>query len=432
MTQDALLYGAFGGLGGYGLGKIAKGLEKQRILDNADSAEMLDNWFSDYVDGITNKTKPLAEYRGLKQGIANGFSGNEHLFIGENAFNAPKGKLMEAQQMQMYGSTPKEIFENTGWFKGVDDKWRFEIFDGKIIQNPNLNKAFDSFFPELEEYSALLPDVLDNAELYKNYPFLKDVPIFFEIMDKPTIKGYSTGQSLGINKNLLPIVNPKYNARLAELENTPEFLKYKASLEDYNPLIEEEFLNTPIGKEWNKLIWDESKEMPQFLQKGDEDKLKETLLHEVQHLIQDKENFAKGASSQTPNYYKFAGEVEARKVGRRRNIPEHRRKQILPFEFYDVKPEEQIIEFKKNGLYNKIAHNSLNYRDEWVKIDGKDYRILNIPKKDYGKILHIVDTYLKPDDMIGETITKSDDMYKYTFQKTSPTEYKFIKRQKLK
>lgn len=48
----------------------------------------------------------------------------------------------------------------------------------------------------------------------------------------------------------------------------------------------------------------------------------------------------------------------------------------------------------------------MKYRDEWVKIDGKDYRILNLPKKDYGKILHIADTYIKPDDMIGEVIKK--------------------------
>lgn len=33
---------------------------------------MLNTWFNNYVDGLSNKTKPLAEYRGLKQGINGG------------------------------------------------------------------------------------------------------------------------------------------------------------------------------------------------------------------------------------------------------------------------------------------------------------------------------------------------------------------------
>lgn len=74
--QEGVLGAAFGGLGGYGLGKIAKGVEKQRILGNAENAEMLDKWFSDYVEGITNKTNPMAEYRGLKQGIGRGIQSN--------------------------------------------------------------------------------------------------------------------------------------------------------------------------------------------------------------------------------------------------------------------------------------------------------------------------------------------------------------------
>ncbi|MGM9993288.1 MAG: hypothetical protein ACI37R_01000 [Candidatus Avigastranaerophilus sp.] len=69
MLQDAITGGVIGAAGGYGLGKIAKNLEKQRILNNANNSELFNNWFYDYVDGMINQTKPLAEYRGLKQGI---------------------------------------------------------------------------------------------------------------------------------------------------------------------------------------------------------------------------------------------------------------------------------------------------------------------------------------------------------------------------
>lgn len=111
MAQDALLGGAFGGLGGYGLGKIAKGLEKQRILDNAENAEMLDNWFSDYVEGITNKTKPMAEYRGLKQGIG---SGKQSVLLDQDSWHGTpfKGEIEKfdlnfmgsGEGAQMYGA----------------------------------------------------------------------------------------------------------------------------------------------------------------------------------------------------------------------------------------------------------------------------------------------------------------------------------------
>ena len=77
-------------------------------------------------------------------------------------------------------------------------------------------------------------------------------------------------------------------------------------------------------------------------------------------------------------------------------------------------------------------NNGLNYRNEWVKIDGKDYRVLNLPKKDYGKILHIIDTNINQDDYVGQLINANDDSYHYTFQKVSPIDYKFIGRKKIK
>lgn len=438
--QEGVLGAIGGGLGGYGLGKIAKGLEKQRILGNADNAEMLDNWFSDYVEGITNKTKPLAEYRGLKQGIANGFSGKEHLFIGENAFNAPKGKLMEAQQMKMYGSSPKEIFENTGWFKGVDDKWRFEIPDGEFNENVNWIKLNN------EQDYVLLKDLLKNDLLYSSYPEIAELPIVRSQMPwhiKGGVYRYKDSQKPdGIMLNNSLFQETPYGvwkSKIEDIYKTKDGANWKKLDEDWwnNKISNEEyekgydaFFETPTGKLFEKLRDNEPKFSSEIIDSINKEG-KKSLLHELQHLIQESEGFARGGNENHPQYGHLAGEVESRLVEKRYDLPEIDRKNIFPSSQFDVEPEKQVIEFEDN-LYNKIAHNSLNYRDEWVKIDGKDYRILNIPKKDYGKILHIVDTYLKPDDMIGETITKNDDMYKYTFQKISPTEYKFIKRQKLK
>ena len=195
--------------------------------------------------------------------------------------------------------------------------------------------------------------------------------------------------------------------------------------------MEEAFNNSPIGDKYNDLIWDDVENLPQYIQKGNEEKLRRTLIHEIQHNIQNKEGFATGAGLGDPNYFKNAGEVEARLAARRSMLRKPGElKEISPFEGlggYDVSPEKQIVEFRNNGLAN-----ALKYRDEWVKIGNKDYRILNLPKKDYGKILHSLDTNIKIDDNIGDVLTRYDDKYAYTFQKTAPTEYKFIKRRKIK
>lgn len=118
MAEDSVTGGTLGGLGGYGLGKIAKNLEKQRILNNAGNSAMLNNWFNDYVDGLSNKTKPLAEYRALKQGINGGnienlFDINGHLNIDDFDFTYNQLPRSNKHNYHVYtieeNKLPKEI-----------------------------------------------------------------------------------------------------------------------------------------------------------------------------------------------------------------------------------------------------------------------------------------------------------------------------------
>ena len=71
------------------------------------------------------------------------------------------------------------------------------------------------------------------------------------------------------------------------------------------------------------------------------------LLHEVQHLIQEEEDFARGGnlSQGRRRYLRQAGEVEARNVCIRHSMsPEHRRSSLRT-DTQDVPDAEQIIEF---------------------------------------------------------------------------------------
>lgn len=71
------------------------------------------------------------------------------------------------------------------------------------------------------------------------------------------------------------------------------------------------------------------------------------LLHEVQHLIQEEEDFARGGnlSQGRRRYLRLAGEVEARNVCIRHSMSLEHRRSSLRTDTQDVLDAEQIIKF---------------------------------------------------------------------------------------
>ena len=69
------------------------------------------------------------------------------------------------------------------------------------------------------------------------------------------------------------------------------------------------------------------------------------LLHEVQHLIQEAEGFAKGGNTSQgySRYLRLAGEVEARNVVIRHSLSIENRRAKLRSDTQDVPDERQII-----------------------------------------------------------------------------------------
>jgi hypothetical protein len=463
MAQDSAVGLAAGGLGGYGLGKLAKGLDRANAIKTGNAT----NYFNDYLQGLRKpNTKDLRDIRAYNihekmdgiGALSDAKPITKHNFIGENAFNINKADLNTAKLMKNQGYTPDEIFDKTKWFQGVDEKWRTEIPDGEIIQNPFLKKDFDTDIGTY--YTTTVGDLYDAPELYKNYPQLKDRSVLIQAMPEGT-SGSSWGDSITLNRDLYTMQKPEYTKAVAELKQAPEYIEFKNyekemfdnldkikfetddDFKTYDLLLKELdnktndfYNNTPIGSKFKKLVWETPKS--EKTTQGFGDSAKKTLIHELQHQIQGLEGFARGGNNFDAKYKELAGEVEARLASHRMKLSPDERRKFKPFDFrgaygYDVKPEEQIVKFSGQEQFAKdLADDTLKYRDEWVKIGNKDYRVLNLPKKDYGKILHILDTNLSKDIPIGEVLEKSDSNYLYKFQKVSPTDYKFIKRTKLK
>ena len=189
-----------------------------------------------------------------------------------------------AMHMEDNGNTPKEIRLATGWEKGADGQWKYEIddaynvdFEYKSIEfrkkKPRfeeleeklekLNYNWDSLTQEeQEEFDKLsdefnegylknettLKEIIDAQELFKAYPQLKDMKVTFE--NRPGTKRgtYRTGK----------IVDDFW-----EIENF------------FNDIIIYTMPNSE-NKEYIKTI----------------------LIHEIQHAIQDIEGFGKGGNQE--------------------------------------------------------------------------------------------------------------------------------------
>lgn len=68
-----------------------------------------------------------------------------------------------------------------------------------------------------------------------------------------------------------------------------------------------------------------------------------TLMHEIQHWVQNKEGFATGGTRGDANYAKLHGEAEARNVQTRLGLDDAARAQKDPLSTFDVSPDDTIV-----------------------------------------------------------------------------------------
>lgn len=89
---------------------------------------------------------------------------------GQNAETANLAALDEAMQMYEEDQDAKTIYEKTGWYRGADGKWRFDIPDN--FDEINLEEI-----PE-EGRIVNLEALYDNPALYEAYPWLKTTWVY--------------------------------------------------------------------------------------------------------------------------------------------------------------------------------------------------------------------------------------------------------------
>lgn len=210
------------------------------------------------------------------------FVGEQAAIRLDNAVNATMfmDKLQTAREMEAEGQPMRIVKVMTGWEKGADGKWRHEMPDFEIKAKPGKKKTFK------------LQDLITDSSLFTEYPQLKDVKVRYKKMASGLMGEVVTekGQTY-INMNDIQYValNPKYVAAVdAFSQKYPELAEKIGNGGGRNITAEE------------KQIFVEEIGLDLIMQGAYLDLIggRETLAHEIQHLIQDYEGFAQGGNSQ--------------------------------------------------------------------------------------------------------------------------------------
>ncbi|CAN5813034.1 hypothetical protein BH20PSE1_BH20PSE1_00880 [soil metagenome] len=258
------------------------------------------------AQGTRTATGPLAvrvSIADLLRGAARDSDGRpfepaeaKYSYLGERGAKTPKHALAAAREFAEQGVPMEEIRKTTGWFKGKDSRWRWELSD----KDAKLKEGWDGF-------GNTIGDVLTHPTLFENYPSLRQVELQFAFKLPANVHGG---------------FDPKQNAIVLN-EN----------------LTQEQALST--------------------------------ILHEIAHIIQAVEGFARGGNptdkdfvasaaaigidtadkkAMTSAYRRLLGEVEARDVQARAGLTAEELRERPPYESQGIPEEDFIIRREGEGM----------------------------------------------------------------------------------
>lgn len=238
--------------------------------------------------------------------------GQALMFAGAKAIKADIGKLDDAMKLVDNGANEADVWKQTGWFKGDDGKWRFEVDDSKIKYKPIPKQKVEFDGREFEQNYANLSEIIDHPELFAKYPELKEMLV--SINDIGGKGGsYNAGVNMiALNKGNLSQLEDEavqvIRTQIRDLDKNPidknyaklnaKFIKEGLSTDEIMD-IANKIDATPTAKKIQSLNTELYKAMDNANKSGAKvlnSDGRSTLLHEVQHAVQEIENFARGGS----------------------------------------------------------------------------------------------------------------------------------------
>jgi len=243
-----------------------------------------------------------------------------NIFAGPTAKTADQAALGKAQELAASGASRDDIWNQTGWFQGVDGKWRFEIDDSaaelsgvKPDKAGMFQKSKSGEFTSLShpEYEAAYGDV---PAMYGKYgPDLEPKGAYM-----PDLSGQNRPylQAQGVDPS------DARSIALHELQHGVQNFEDFAKGGNWR-----EMLTTP---EAQTAVADRVRQMKAAGANLSEEDMISNAESEVAHQL----------------YKRLAGETEARNVQRRRKFSAENRRSIPPWETQDVPDGQQIVRYR--------------------------------------------------------------------------------------
>jgi len=202
-----------------------------------------------------------------------------------------------AKEMEKAGKSDIAIKMATGWERGVDKKWRYEVPDFKLKANAKKTIAWGG--------DVTLGGLVSGSEIFTAYPDMKGVPVKAGYLGGDGVQGSFDGAQISVDWGFLG----------------------RASVSELEDVLLHETQHAIQKKEG-------------FARGGSPDEFKTER--------------STGATA-LDQYRMLAGEVEARNVPARKNMTPEDRRETLARETADVQPEEQRVRFASRDFGSAVT-----------------------------------------------------------------------------
>lgn len=349
-------------------------------LNEFAAAVVPDNLGKDVRKGIENAGLPMYDYDPNKEGdrsrafneainssdnIRFSLAGVRGAAAADKAEerNARMDNLSVARKMEEEKKDAKAIKMATGWERGADGKWRYEIPDAKIKDTMNVGggQIVKRYEDDMLWNGGKLSDVIDAPELFKAYPQLKGVRIDTDAImnDMPSHGEYdSKTNTITIHADELKYMNDILNHEIQHaIQDIEGFAK------GGSPRL--------VRGEVKKRFDEVTKQIKQLRAEGKEDEAK-ALIEKNRGLYN-----AYTKNDDFNSYKSLAGEVEARNVQERMNMTPEERRKTLAESTEDVARKDQI--FLGVGDVSFSLRDMADGKDSGAADMAEDLKSLNTP-----------------------------------------------------
>ena len=321
----------------------------------------------------------------------------KYSFSGTRAKTANSSLLLRAEHMLDTGVDSETVRKETGWFKGYDGKMRFEIDDSQMKVYQNGDAVFSKSHPEYAELQEL-------KKKKENSGITAEELSRLEELDK------TWGNETERLNDLLRSGNLKLKHILEHdklYENYPE-------LKDMDiKIARSEEIGNGVRGSYNPSK--KSITINEKLLGGDTSEVKKTLIHEIQHAIQDIEGFTSGSSEEYWQDRLDSGESI-------KTSEQKAKLQKLKKEYEDISKNEPEFFKEMNELEEMtptVSRGAIDW-DTLEKIEEDPIEWQNFDKKrdslseKYGeiKVYDFMDLQYEIKELERKSITASDAYYK--------------------